>query len=116
MQFTAEQISEFLDGVVVGDSAAMVGELAKIENGNEGSLCFLSNPKYESYLYTTKASVVIVSKDFMPSQPVSCTLIKVKDPYSAFSILLEKFINSAKLHLGGVYDAGLCISGADPVL
>ncbi|MDT4833550.1 UDP-3-O-acylglucosamine N-acyltransferase [compost metagenome] len=66
-------------------------ELAKIENGSEGSLCFLSNPKYENYLYTTKASVVIVSKDFSPAQPVNCTLIKVKDPYSAFSLLLEKY-------------------------
>ena len=91
MQFTAEQISEFLDGIVVGDSAAMVGELAKIENGSEGSLCFLSDPKYESYLYTTKASVVIVSNDFTPAQPIKCTLIKVKDPYSAFSLLLEKY-------------------------
>jgi UDP-3-O-[3-hydroxymyristoyl] glucosamine N-acyltransferase len=103
MQFTAEQISEFLDGIVVGDSAAMVGELAKIENGNEGSLCFLSNPKYESYLYTTKASVVIVSNDFTPSQPVNCTLIKVKDPYSAFSILLEKYneaLNQDKTQVG----------------
>lgn len=91
MQFTAEQISEFLDGIIVGDSSVKVGELAKIENGSEGSLCFLSNPKYESYLYTTKASVVIVSNDFFPSQPITCTLIKVADPYSAFSVLLEKY-------------------------
>jgi UDP-3-O-[3-hydroxymyristoyl] glucosamine N-acyltransferase len=103
MQFTAEQISEFLDGIVVGNSAAMVGELAKIENGSEGSLCFLSNPKYESYLYTTKASVVIVSNDFTPTQPISCTLIKVKDPYSAFSLLLEKYnevLNQDKTQIG----------------
>ena len=91
MQFTAEQISEFLDGIIVGDSSVKVGELAKIENGSEGSLCFLSNPKYENYLYTTKASVVIVASDFSPAQPVTCTLIKVKDPYSAFSVLLEKY-------------------------
>ncbi|MBC7615794.1 MAG: UDP-3-O-(3-hydroxymyristoyl)glucosamine N-acyltransferase [Pedobacter sp.] len=91
MQFTAEQISEFLDGIIVGESSVKVGELAKIEHGCEGSLCFLSNPKYESYLYTTKASIVIVSSDFLPTQPVSCTLIKVKDPYSAFSVLLEKY-------------------------
>jgi len=91
MQFTAEQISGFLDGLTVGDPSAKVSQLAKIESGTEGSLCFLSNPKYESYLYTTRASVVIVAKDFTPSQPVNCTLIKVKDPYSAFSILLEKY-------------------------
>jgi len=91
MQFTAEQISGFLDGLTVGDPSVKVSELAKIEEGTEGSLCFLSNPKYESYLYTTKASVVIVSKNFSPAQPVHCTLIKVKDPYSAFSRLLEKY-------------------------
>jgi UDP-3-O-[3-hydroxymyristoyl] glucosamine N-acyltransferase len=91
MQFTAKQISEFLDGAIEGDTTVKVGELAKIENGNAGSLCFLSNPKYESYLYTTKASVVIVSTDFVPAQPVNCTLIRVKDPYSAFSVLLEKY-------------------------
>jgi len=103
MQFTAKQISQFLDGVIVGDSTVKVGELAKIENGSEGSLCFLSNPKYESYLYTTKASVVIVSNDFLPSQPIRCTLIKVKDPYSAFSVLLEKYneaLNQDKAEVG----------------
>ncbi len=91
MQFTAKQISEFLDGTVVGDETAKVEELSKIEDGKDGSLCFLSNPKYEHHLYTTKASVVIVAKDFSPTQTINCTLIKVKDPYSAFSILLEKY-------------------------
>ncbi|MBB2146233.1 UDP-3-O-(3-hydroxymyristoyl)glucosamine N-acyltransferase [Pedobacter sp. LMG 31464] len=103
MQFTAKQISEFLDGAIEGDATVKVGELSKIEDGSAGSLCFLSNPKYESYLYTTKASVVIVSNDFVPSQPVSCTLIKVKDPYSAFSVLLEKYneaLNQDKTQAG----------------
>lgn len=97
MQFTAKQISEFLDGTVEGDETVKVEELSKIEDGKKGSLCFLSNPKYESYLYTTKASVVIVAKDFAPSQVVNCTLVKVKDPYSAFSMLLEKY-NEALNH------------------
>lgn len=103
MQFTAKQISEFLDGAIEGDATVKVGELSKIEDGSTGSLCFLSNPKYESYLYTTKASVVIVSTDFVPSQPVNCTLIKVKDPYSAFSVLLEKYneaLNQDKTQAG----------------
>ncbi|MFA6276541.1 MAG: UDP-3-O-(3-hydroxymyristoyl)glucosamine N-acyltransferase [Pedobacter sp.] len=103
MQFTAKQISEFLDGAIEGDATVKVGELSKIEDGSVGSLCFLSNPKYESYLYTTKASVVIVSTDFVPSQPVNCTLIKVKDPYSAFSVLLEKYneaLNQDKTEAG----------------
>lgn len=91
MQFNAQQISEFLDGTIEGDATAKVGELSKIETGVEGSLCFLANPKYENFLYTTKASIVIVAKDFVPTQPISCTLIKVNDPYSAFSLLLEKY-------------------------
>lgn len=91
MQFTAKQISEFLNGTIEGDATAQVSELSKIEEANSGSLCFLSNPKYESYLYSTNASVVIVKNDFTPSQSVSCTLIKVQDPYSAFSVLLDKY-------------------------
>jgi UDP-3-O-[3-hydroxymyristoyl] glucosamine N-acyltransferase len=91
MQFTAKQISEFIDGTIEGDENAKVTELSKIENGTAGSLCFLSNRKYESYLYSTKASIVIVGNDFFPAQAVESTLIKVADPYSAFSVLLEKY-------------------------
>ena len=91
MQFNAQQISGFLDGTIEGDATVKVSELSKIEAGVEGSLCFLANPKYESFLYTTKASVVIVAQDFVPTKPINCTLIKVKDPYSAFSVLLEKY-------------------------
>lgn len=91
MQFTATQINLFLNGTIEGDSEVKVGELAKIEEGKPGSLCFLSNPKYENYLYTTQASIVIVANSFVPTQKVSCTLIKVADPYSAFSTLLEKY-------------------------
>lgn len=98
MQFTAKQISDFLSGTIEGDENVMVSELSKIEDGKKGALCFLSNRKYEQYLYSTEASVVIVGDDFFPAQPVSCTLVKVKDPYSAFSVLLEKYneaLNSA---------------------
>lgn len=91
MQFTAKQIGEFLNGTIEGDDNAQVNTLSKIEEGTAGSLCFLSNPKYESYLYKTKASIVIVAQNFTPTQPFSCTLVKVKDPYSAFSVLLEKY-------------------------
>jgi UDP-3-O-[3-hydroxymyristoyl] glucosamine N-acyltransferase len=91
MQFTAKQISEFLSGTVEGDENVTVSELSKIEDGKKGALCFLSNRKYEQYIYTTNASVVIVGLDFFPAQPVTCTLVKVEDPYSAFSVLLEKY-------------------------
>lgn len=91
MQFTAQEINQFLNGTLIGDDKVAVFELAKIEDAKPGSLCFLSNPKYESYLYTSLASVVIVAADFQPTQPVKATLIKVKNPYSAFSLLLEKY-------------------------
>ncbi|MEJ2883953.1 UDP-3-O-(3-hydroxymyristoyl)glucosamine N-acyltransferase [Pedobacter sp. GR22-6] len=91
MQFTAKQISEFINGVIEGDANVTVQELSKIESGEAGSLCFLSNPKYENYLYSTNASVVIVGQDFVPTEEVKSTLIRVADPYSAFSVLLKKY-------------------------
>ena len=103
MQFTAKQISEFIDGTIEGDENVKVSELSKIENGQPGSLCFLSNPKYESYLYLTNASVVIVGKEFLPSQKINSTLIRVVDPYSAFSVLLDKYneaVNQANAQVG----------------
>jgi UDP-3-O-[3-hydroxymyristoyl] glucosamine N-acyltransferase len=103
MQFTAKQIGEFLNGIVVGDENVEVSTLSKIEDGSAGSLCFLSNPKYESFLYKTAASVVIVSKSFVPAQPIKSTLVKVQDPYSAFSVLLDKYnevVNMAKEEVG----------------
>ncbi|WP_285010098.1 UDP-3-O-(3-hydroxymyristoyl)glucosamine N-acyltransferase [Pedobacter faecalis] len=103
MQFTAKQISEFIDGTIEGDEDAKVSELSKIEDGKSGSLCFLSNPRYENFLYSTSASAVIVSRDFVPSQPVKSTLIKVADPYSAFSMLLERYneaVDQSRLQSG----------------
>jgi UDP-3-O-[3-hydroxymyristoyl] glucosamine N-acyltransferase len=91
MQFTAKQIADILNGIIEGDENTKVSTLSKIEEGTAGSLCFLSNPKYEPFLYTTQASAVIVAKSFFPTQAFSCTLIKVDDPYSAFSILLDKY-------------------------
>lgn len=105
MQFTAKQISDFLSGTIEGDENITVSELSKIEDGKKGALCFLSNRKYEHYIYSTQASVVIVGQDFFPAQPVSCTLVKVKDPYSAFSVLLEKY-NEA-------YNASMVKSGIE---
>lgn len=91
MQFTAKQVGEFLNGSIEGDETVQVSTLSKIEDGAEGALCFLSNPKYENYLYKTNASIVIVAQDFVPAQPIKSTLVKVKDPYSAFTLLLEKY-------------------------
>jgi len=101
MQFSAEQIGLLLNGTVEGDPNLTVNQLAKIEDAQSGSLSFLANPRYESYLYITGASIVIVNEDFIPSEPIKSTLIKVKDPYSAFSVLLEKY-NTLKLNKTGI--------------
>ncbi|MBC5837652.1 UDP-3-O-(3-hydroxymyristoyl)glucosamine N-acyltransferase [Flavobacterium muglaense] len=95
MKFTAEQIAGILEGEVVGNPNAEVFELSKIEEGKEGSLTFLSNPKYNNYIYTTKASITIVNKSFTAESKINTTLIKVADAYLAFSKLLE-FYDQAK--------------------
>lgn len=91
MQFTAQQIGTLLNGVIDGNSDVTVDRLAKIEEADAGSLSFLANPKYEPYIYTTNASIVIVGDSFVPTAPVSSTLIRVADPYSAFSVLLDQY-------------------------
>ncbi|NNE31171.1 MAG: UDP-3-O-(3-hydroxymyristoyl)glucosamine N-acyltransferase [Winogradskyella sp.] len=101
MKFTAEQIAGILEGEVVGDPDIEVSKLSKIEEGTDGSLTFLANPKYKSYIYTTKASVTIVSRDFQPEQSINTTLIKVEDAYGAFTKLLE-YYNQIKLNKSGI--------------
>lgn len=95
MKFTAQQIADILEGDIVGNPNEEVSKLSKIEEGKKGSLTFLSNPKYNSYLYTTSASVAIVNKSFILEKEVSTTLIKVDDAYKSFSKLLE-FYNEVK--------------------
>ncbi len=101
MQLTAQQIGLLLNGTVEGNPDLPVNELAKIEEAQTGSLSFLANPRYEQYLYSTQASIIIISNDLVLSRPVSATLIRVKDAYSAFSILLEKY-NTIKLNKKGI--------------
>lgn len=101
MQFTARDISFLLNGTVEGDASATVNRLAKIEEATEGALSFLANPKYESFLYTTGASVVIVNKDQVLASPVSATLVRVENAYSSFAVLLEKY-NALKLNKTGI--------------
>ncbi|HRV55707.1 MAG: UDP-3-O-(3-hydroxymyristoyl)glucosamine N-acyltransferase [Mangrovimonas sp.] len=101
MKFTAEQIAGILEGDVVGNPNVEVSKLSKIEEGTEGSLTFLANPKYQPYIYTTKASVTIVNKTFVPESPLSTTLIKVEDAYKSFSKLLE-YYNMVKMNKAGI--------------
>jgi UDP-3-O-[3-hydroxymyristoyl] glucosamine N-acyltransferase len=91
MKFTVDQIATILQGTVNGDGSHLISGFDKIEEGKSGSISFLSNPKYESYLYETKATAVIVSKDLTLKQAVNTTLILVEDPYVAFTILLQKY-------------------------
>jgi UDP-3-O-[3-hydroxymyristoyl] glucosamine N-acyltransferase len=91
MVFTASQIAGILEGVVEGNPEIAVHKLAKIEEGEKGSLTFLANPKYTPFIYTTKASITIVNKDFTPEQHLATTLIKVEDAYESFSKLLEYY-------------------------
>lgn len=91
MEFTAKQICELLNGTLEGDPAVKVSRLSKIEEGTPGSLTFLANPKYESFLYSTHASLAIVNRDFQPDRPVVPALIRVDDAYQAFVRLLEVY-------------------------
>jgi len=95
MKFTAQQIADILEGEVEGNPNEEVSKLSKIEEGEEGSLTFLSNPKYTPFLYTTKASIAIVDKDFELEKEVFSTLIRVENAYKSFSKLLE-FYNEVK--------------------
>jgi len=101
MKITVKQISEILHGTIVGDPEQEVNKLSKIEEGEKGSLTFLSNPKYTHYIYTTKASVAIVNNDFKSEKDISITLIKVTNAYQAFSKLLA-FYNEIKLDKKGI--------------
>lgn len=93
MEFSAGQIAGLLGGEVEGDASAVVNTLAKIEEGTPGALSFLGNPKYTEYIYTTKASIVIVSKDFSADKPMegNPTLVRVEDARAAFAKLLEMY-------------------------
>ncbi|MCB4797658.1 UDP-3-O-(3-hydroxymyristoyl)glucosamine N-acyltransferase [Neotamlana laminarinivorans] len=101
MKFTAQQIASILEGDVVGNPDIEVSKLAKIEEGQEGALTFLANPKYTSHIYSTKASITIVNKTFEPENKLETTLIKVDDAYKAFSKLLE-YYNQVKMNKIGV--------------
>jgi len=101
MKFKANQIAEILGGIVEGNENEEVDKLSKIEEGENGSLTFLANPKYTEYIYTTKASIIIVNDDFVPEKEIDTTLIKVPDAYKSFSKLLE-FYSQAKLNKFGI--------------
>lgn len=112
MKFTAAQIAGILEGEVFGNPEAEVYKLAKIEEGTEGSLTFLANPKYANYIYTTQATIAIVNNTFEPEQEISTTLIKVEDAYKSFSKLLE-YYNQVKLMKSGIEQPSVISEGVE---
>ncbi|THD67939.1 UDP-3-O-(3-hydroxymyristoyl)glucosamine N-acyltransferase [Robertkochia marina] len=101
MKFTALQIAGILEGEIVGNPDVEVSRLSKIEEGEDGTLTFLANPKYTNFIYTTKASITIVNKDFEAEKPITTTLIKVDDAYKSFSKLLN-YYNQVKMNKTGI--------------
>lgn len=101
MEFSASQIAALLGGTIDGDPDVKVSNLSKIEEGKPGTLSFLANPKYTPYIYSTRASIVIVCDTFVPEKDISATLIKVSDAYSAFAKLLE-YYNQIRTNVKGI--------------
>ncbi len=102
MQFSASQIALLINGKVEGNPDAAVDSFGKIEEAIEGQLTFFSNPKYEEYIYSTKASIVLINEAFKLRQPVTPTLIWVPDAYSAFATLLTKYQEIVQQQLTGI--------------
>lgn len=112
MQFTAAQIAMLINGKVEGDEQATVGSFGKIEEARQNQLSFLANPKYEEYLYSSKASVIIVNDDLEVKEPVTPTLIRVPNAYSAFASLLEKYQQLMNEQLSGIQEPAHIASSA----
>jgi UDP-3-O-[3-hydroxymyristoyl] glucosamine N-acyltransferase len=102
MQFTAAQLAMMINGRVEGNADASVSSFGKIEEAKPGQLAFLANPKYEEYLYSTGASIIIISDTQELKQPITATLIKVPDAYSAFATLLDKYQQLQRQQLSGI--------------
>ncbi len=104
MTFPAAQIALIVNGNVEGDAAIAVNSFGKIEDAVEGQLTFFANPKYEEFLYSTNASIIIINEDYVLKQPVHATIIRVPDAYSAFATLLSKYQEIRQQQLSGVQE------------
>ena len=100
MDFSAQQIASFVQGEIVGDADVTVNTFAKIEEGKPGSITFLSNPKYEHFIYDTDASIVLVNRDFIPEKPIKATLIKVDNAYETLAKLMTLYEQSKTQNKG----------------
>ncbi len=104
MQFTAAQIAMIINGKVEGDPNTAVHSFGKIEEAQKGQLAFLANPKYEDFLYSTAASLIIINTSQELKQPVNATLIRVDDAYSAFATLLARYQEVMTQQMVGVQE------------
>jgi UDP-3-O-[3-hydroxymyristoyl] glucosamine N-acyltransferase len=102
MQFTATQISSLINGEIEGDPDVSVSSFGKLEGAEPGQLAFLANPKYEEFLYSTRASVIIINSAQQLEKNVDATLIRVPDAYSAFATILSAYQNMATANLTGI--------------
>lgn len=102
MQFTAAQIAMMINGKVEGNADVAVASFGKIEEAQKGQLSFLANPKYEEFLYSTEASIIIINETQELKQNIDATLIKVPDAYSAFATLLDKYQQIQRQQLNGI--------------
>jgi UDP-3-O-[3-hydroxymyristoyl] glucosamine N-acyltransferase len=112
LQFSAQQIAMMIQGKVEGDAAVAVAQFGKIEEAKAGELTFLANPKYEEFLYTTKASVVIINESQVLKTPIAATLIRVPDAYAAFATLLTKYQELKTQNLSGIQSPSYIASSA----
>ena len=108
MEFTAQQIADYLAGTVEGNPTVKVNDFSKIEEGKPGTITFLANTKYERYIYHTNASIVLVNNDFTPASPIEATLIKVPNPYKSLAVLME-LAEPVKVKKNGI-DPTACIA------
>ena len=102
MELELTEIAKLLNGQVIGDENIKITKIESLENATLGSLSFLSNPKYEKHIYSTQASAIIVSHDFIEKEKISKTLIRVKDAYSSLTTLLHYYANLKIKHKNGI--------------
>jgi UDP-3-O-[3-hydroxymyristoyl] glucosamine N-acyltransferase len=112
VSFTAQQIALLIQGKIEGEATAVVKQFGKIESAMPGEISFLANPKYEDFLYTTKASVIIVNESLVLKKKITATLIRVPDAYAAFATLLTKYQEMKNENLVGIQSPSFIASTA----
>ena len=113
MELSINQIAQLLNGTVEGDSAKVVNGIGKIEDASPNELTFLSNRKYEHFIYSSNAGAILVAEDLEPSQEIPTTIIKVKDPYLAFTMLLKEYERQTTVRKTGIEEPSYASSSAN---